>query len=85
VVHDERSAPREAERAIEFFVLHSKNRAAVERGRERGGLRALLAADIGLARALYEKHVPPNVPGRDAIFEKALVRVVAGGDASLLD
>lgn len=71
---------RLAEEAIRGFVDRAENRQALARGRKRGGLRSLFAADIARARAAYEARVAPGTPGRDAVFEKALVRVLADGN-----
>jgi hypothetical protein len=74
-----------AERFAALVVSEIKlyNDAAIQMGRKKRDLRTRLHAEIDRASGLFAERMGA-VPGHEAIFERELVRVLAGGDAELL-
>jgi hypothetical protein len=74
-----------AERFAALVVGEIKlyNDAAIKMGRKKRDLRTRLHAEIDRARGLFRERMG-SVPGHEGIFERELVRVLAGGDAELL-
>jgi hypothetical protein len=74
-----------AERFAALVVSEIKlyNEAAIQMGRKKRDLRTRLHAEIDRASGLFGERMGA-VPGHEAIFERELVRVLAGGDAELL-
>jgi hypothetical protein len=66
----------------EIRVYHEDDVAA---GRRERDLATRLGGEIARARVLYEQRIPPHVRQRDDYFGAELVRMLAGGDASLLE
>jgi hypothetical protein len=74
-----------AERFAALVVSEIKlyNDAAIHMGRKKRDLRTRLHAEIERASGLFQERMA-TVPGHEVIFERELVRVLAGGDAELL-
>lgn len=57
---------------------------AVDEGRREGNLLQRLAPEIERARRNYDEQVPAGIRARTDFFQQELIRVLAGGDATLL-
>ncbi len=76
------SARRYARLLVSEIKLYHE--AAVADGRRDRNLATRLGGEIARARALYEERVPPQVRQRADYFHDELVRLLADGDATLL-
>jgi hypothetical protein len=79
---DVESARRFARLIVSEIKLYHE--AAVRDGRAHHDLGARLAPEIAKARQAFDRRVSTSLPGREALFQEELVRVLAGGDAALL-
>jgi hypothetical protein len=82
ILEEEVSARRYARLLVSEIKLYHE--AAVADGRRDRNLATRLGGEIARARALYEERVPPQVRRRADFFHDELVRLLADGDATLL-
>ena len=82
ILEEEVSARRYARLLVSEIKLYHE--AAVADGRRDRNLATRLGGEIARARALYEERVPPQVRQRGDYFHDELVRLLADGDATLL-
>lgn len=76
----------EAQRLARLLVTEIKlyNEEAVEQGRRDGNVYSRLQEDIDRSRQIFEDRIDPDVRGENDYFKQALVRILAGGDPTLL-
>ncbi|MCP4202603.1 MAG: hypothetical protein GY769_11790 [bacterium] len=80
------SEHEEAQRLARLLVTEIKlyNEEAVEEGRRDANVYTRLQEDIDRSRQIFEDRIDPAVRDEDDYFKQALVRILAGGDPSLL-
>lgn len=80
------SEHEEAQRLARLLVTEIKlyNEEAVEGGRRDGDVYSRLQEDIDRSRQIFEDRIDPAVRNENDYFKQALVRILAGGDPSLL-
>ena len=75
-----------ARRLARLLVTEIKlyNEEQVEQGRLKGNVYALLREDVDRSRQIFEDRIDDEVRGTKAYFHEACVRILAGGDPSVL-
>jgi hypothetical protein len=83
---DSDSEHEEAQRLARLLVTEIKlyNEEAVEEGRSNANVYSRLQEDIDRSRQIYEDRIDPALRNENDYFKQALVRILAGGDPSLL-
>ena len=76
----------EARRLARLLVTEIKlyNEELVEDGRQAGDVYSRLREDIDRSRQIFDDRIDPEVRSEKDYFREALVRILAGGDASIL-
>ncbi|MDH3743860.1 MAG: hypothetical protein OES47_02025 [Acidobacteriota bacterium] len=82
----EGSEDEEARRLARLLVTEIKlyNEEQVEQGRLKGNVYSLLREDIDRSRQIFEDRIDDQVRGTKDYFHEACVRILAGGDPSVL-
>ncbi|MFQ5525057.1 MAG: hypothetical protein ACE5GX_02235 [Thermoanaerobaculia bacterium] len=80
------SEHEEAQRLARLLVTEIKlyNEEAVEEGRRSSSVYSRLQEDIDRSRQIFEDRIDERVRAENDYFKQALVRILAGGDPSLL-
>lgn len=80
------SEHEQAQRLARLLVTEIKlyNEEAVEQGRQDGDVYSRLREDIDRSRQIFEDRIDPAVRAENDYFKQALVRILAGGDPTLL-
>lgn len=80
------SEHEEAQRLARLLVTEIKlyNEEAVEQGRREANVYSRLQEDIDRSRQIFEDRIDPAMRNENDYFKQALVRILAGGDPSLL-
>ena len=76
----------EARRLARLLVTEVKlyNEELVEQGRQNSNVYAVLKEDIDRSRQIFDDRIDEDVRSQNDYFREALVRILAGGDPSLL-
>ena len=80
------SQHEEARRLARLLVTEVKlyNEELVEKGRQKGDVYSVLREDIDRSRQIFEDRIAEDVRADNDYFHEALVRILAGGDPSVL-
>ncbi len=80
------SQHEEARRLARLLVTEVKlyNEELVEEGRRKGNVYSVLREDIDRSRQIFEDRIAEDVRSHSDYFREALVRILAGGDPSIL-
>ena len=80
------SQHEEARRLARLLVTEVKlyNEELVEQGRKKGDVYSVLREDIDRSRQIFEDRIAEEVRSQSDYFHDALVRILAGGDPSVL-
>ena len=80
------SQHEEARRLARLLVTEVKlyNEELVEEGRQKGDVYSVLREDIDRSRQIFEDRIAEDVRTQNDYFREALVRILAGGDPSVL-